>query len=116
MEILDIYDYRPKKIPSPQWWECIRKVWEVDPLSCPKWDSEMKIINFIKETEHPSSIRRGVQEGVDLKSTIVNNGLALLIFNILLYHFIGNIAGADSKITASPKVSAPKMFSEVSKF
>ena len=50
MEILDIYDYRTKKIPSPKWWECIRKVWEVDPLSCPKWDSEMKIINFIKET------------------------------------------------------------------
>ena len=50
-----------------------------------------------------------------MKSTIVNNGLALLILNILLYHLIGYIARADGKITASPKVSAPKLFSEVSK-
>ena len=50
VEILDIYDYRTKKIPSPKWWECIRKVWEVDPLSCPKCGSEMKIISFINES------------------------------------------------------------------
>jgi hypothetical protein len=32
VEIIDVSDYRPKKIPSPQWRECIKKVWEVDPL------------------------------------------------------------------------------------
>jgi len=51
VEIIDVSDYRPKNIPSPQWRECIKKVWEVDPLSCPKCGSEMKIISFINETD-----------------------------------------------------------------
>ncbi len=51
VEILDVSDYRPKKIPSPQWRECIKKIWEVDPLSCPRCVSEMKIISFINETD-----------------------------------------------------------------
>jgi len=46
VEIIDVSEYRPKKIPSPKWRECIKKVWEVDPLSCPKCGSEMKIISF----------------------------------------------------------------------
>ena len=48
-DIIDVSEYRPPKIPSPQWRECIKKVWEVDPLSCPKCGSEMNIISFIKE-------------------------------------------------------------------
>lgn len=51
VEILDVSDYQPKRIPSPQWRECIKKVWEVDPLSCPKCGSEMKIISFINEAD-----------------------------------------------------------------
>jgi hypothetical protein len=31
IEIIDVSEYRPPKIPSPQWRECIKKVWEVDP-------------------------------------------------------------------------------------
>jgi len=50
VEIIAVSDYRPKNIPSPQWRECIKKVWEVDPLTCPKCGSEMKIISFINET------------------------------------------------------------------
>ena len=50
-----------------------------------------------------------------MKSTIVNNGLALLFFNILLDHFVGNVSRVDIEITASPKVAAPKQFSEVCK-
>ncbi|MBU0483224.1 MAG: transposase zinc-binding domain-containing protein [Proteobacteria bacterium] len=46
-EIIDVSDYRPKRIPSPKWRECIKKVWEVDPLLCPKCGSEMRIISFI---------------------------------------------------------------------
>ena len=49
VEVLDVSDYRPRKIPSPTWRECIKKVWEVDPLSCPKCGGEMKIISFISE-------------------------------------------------------------------
>ena len=51
IEIIDVSEYRPKKIPSPKWRECIRKVWEVDPLSCRKCGSEMKIISFINESD-----------------------------------------------------------------
>ena len=29
------------------WRECIKKIWEVDPLVCPKCTGEMKIISFI---------------------------------------------------------------------
>jgi len=51
LEILDVSNYRPRNIPSPQWRECIKKVWEIDPLECPKCGSEMKIISFITEAE-----------------------------------------------------------------
>ena len=33
--------------------------------------------------------------GVDLKSTIINHGFALLLFDIFLNHFISYISGAD---------------------
>jgi hypothetical protein len=45
--IIDIRQYKPKRIPQLMWRECIKKVWEVDPLTCPKCAGEMKIINFI---------------------------------------------------------------------
>ena len=31
------------------WWECIKKIWEVDPLICTHRGSKMKIISFIDE-------------------------------------------------------------------
>ena len=60
-------DYQPPRMPSKKWRECIKKIYEVDPLCCPKcarprqndvvglangfgragW--EMKIISFIDE-------------------------------------------------------------------
>jgi len=49
VEVLDLSDYRPRKIPSLSWRECIKKVWEIDPLACPKCGGEMKIIGFITE-------------------------------------------------------------------
>ncbi len=36
-------------LPSKTWRECIKKIWEVDPLLCPYCNSEMKIIAFINE-------------------------------------------------------------------
>lgn len=47
--VLNISEPKQKKIPSKTWRECIKKVWEVDPLECPKCGSEMKIISFIDE-------------------------------------------------------------------
>ncbi len=49
VEIIDVLDYQPKRLPSRTWRECIKKIWEVDPLSCPYCNSEMKIISFITE-------------------------------------------------------------------
>ncbi|MCF6188746.1 MAG: transposase, partial [Desulfobulbaceae bacterium] len=34
IEIIDVSKYKPKKILPPTWRECIKKVWEVDPLKC----------------------------------------------------------------------------------
>ena len=49
VEIIDVSDYEPKRIPSKTWRECIKKIWEVDPLQCPNCGGEMKIISFITE-------------------------------------------------------------------
>jgi len=46
---IDVSDYKPRKIPPPTWRECIKKVWEVDPLKWKHCKGEMKIINFINE-------------------------------------------------------------------
>ncbi len=48
-EIIDVSDYQPKGISSRTWRECIKKIWEVDPLCCPNCSGEMKIISFITE-------------------------------------------------------------------
>lgn len=49
IEIFDVSDHKPRCIPSPTWRECIMKIWDVDPLECPKCYGEMKIISFITE-------------------------------------------------------------------
>ena len=45
--VISIADYEPRNIPSPTWRECIKKIWEVDPLICPHCQTEMKIVSFI---------------------------------------------------------------------
>lgn len=49
IEIIDVSEYKPKRIPSKTWRECIKKIWEVDPLRCPHCGGEMRIISFISE-------------------------------------------------------------------
>lgn len=49
--LIRISDYRPKPMPSPLWRECIRKVFEVDPLICPSCKSEMRIISFVEDRQ-----------------------------------------------------------------
>ena len=41
---------RQAHIPSKKWRECIKKIYEADPLCCPKCGGEMEIISFI--TKH----------------------------------------------------------------
>jgi hypothetical protein len=47
--VIDIRSIKSKQIPPLMWRECIKKVWEVDPLICKHCGSEMKIISFIYE-------------------------------------------------------------------
>jgi hypothetical protein len=55
LTVLDVSDYRPRRVPSKTWRELIKKIWEVDPLSCPRCGCEMKIIGLIHE---PGAIER----------------------------------------------------------
>ncbi|GBE40240.1 hypothetical protein BMS3Bbin09_00114 [bacterium BMS3Bbin09] len=54
--------YEPKRIPSRTWRECIKKIWEVDPLECPNCGGEMRIISFITE----ASVIRQILEHLNL--------------------------------------------------
>ncbi|MEN8256625.1 MAG: hypothetical protein ABFS09_02060 [Thermodesulfobacteriota bacterium] len=47
--MIDASGYKPHRIPSPNWRECIKKIWEVDPLECPDCQAEMKIVSFITD-------------------------------------------------------------------
>ena len=58
--ILDVSDYDPppvcvqrtgRHVPSKTWRELIKKVWEVDPLTCPRCGSEMRIISLIQDPD-----------------------------------------------------------------
>ncbi len=49
VEVIDVSEYEPKRLPSKTWRDCIKKIWEVDPLECPNCGGEMKIISFITE-------------------------------------------------------------------
>jgi len=49
--VLDVSDYQPPRIPSKTWRELIKKIWEVDPLTCPRCSREMKIISLINEPD-----------------------------------------------------------------
>ncbi len=55
-KVIDTQNYKPKRIPQLMWRECtprallagrIKKIWEVDPLICPKCTAERRIISFI---------------------------------------------------------------------
>ena len=49
IEVIDVADYKPKPVPSKTWRDCIKKIYEVDPLCCPKCNGEMRIISFITD-------------------------------------------------------------------
>jgi hypothetical protein len=56
VSVLDVSDHRPQRVPSKTWRELIKKIWEVDPLSCPRCGHEMKIISLI----HKSDVRERI--------------------------------------------------------
>ena len=36
VEVVDVIEHKPRRIPYPKWRELIKKVWQGDPLLCPK--------------------------------------------------------------------------------
>ncbi|MFH1283487.1 MAG: transposase [bacterium] len=58
VRVIDVSEYQPKGIASKKWRELIKKIWEKDPLICPKCGSEMKIIALIDEKEVIEKILR----------------------------------------------------------
>ncbi len=61
LEVIDASSYKPRRIPPPDWRECIKKIWEVDPLECPHCQVEMKIISFITDRQVVRKILKHLQ-------------------------------------------------------
>ena len=51
IEIIAVSEYKPRRIPSKQRRDCIKKIYEADPLRCPMCGGEMKIIDFITDQQ-----------------------------------------------------------------
>ena len=49
IQVIDVSDYQPRRLPSKKWRELIKQVWEVDPFDCPRCGAEMKMIALIDE-------------------------------------------------------------------
>jgi hypothetical protein len=69
IEIIDVSEHRPRRPPSKKWRELIKKVWEADPMLCPKCSREMRIVALIDEHEVIERILRHLglwEEGIRL--------------------------------------------------
>ena len=51
IEVIDVSEYKPLRIPSKTWRECIKKIWDQDPLCCPNCGGTMRLISFITESK-----------------------------------------------------------------
>ena len=47
--LLGMIEEEPRPVPSKGWAEMIRKVYEVDPLVCPRCGGRMKVVAFLTE-------------------------------------------------------------------
>ena len=58
VEVMDVSEHKPRRIPSAKWRELIKKVWEADPLLCPKCSREMRIVALIDDRKVIARILR----------------------------------------------------------
>jgi hypothetical protein len=58
VQLIDVSEHKPHRIPSAKWRELIKKVWEADPLLCPICCREMRIVALIDEREVVERILR----------------------------------------------------------
>ncbi len=49
VQIIEVSEHKPRRIPSAKWRERIKKVWEADPLPCPRCSRVMKIFALIDD-------------------------------------------------------------------
>jgi len=49
VQVIDVSEHKARRIPSAKWRELIKKVWEADPLVCPRCSREMKIVALIDD-------------------------------------------------------------------
>jgi hypothetical protein len=71
VEVIDVSEHQPRRIPSAKWRELIKKVWEADPLLCPKCQREMRIVSLIDDRQVIERILRHLglwQQGVRVSS------------------------------------------------
>jgi hypothetical protein len=72
VQIIDVSEHKPRRIPSAKWRELIKKVWEADPLLCPKCQKEMRIVSLIDDRAVIERILRHLglwQQGVRVSPT-----------------------------------------------
>lgn len=50
----------PRSAPSSSWAACIKRVYEIDPLECPKCQAKMRIVAFINDPVVIASITRAL--------------------------------------------------------
>jgi hypothetical protein len=48
--IIDVSSHHPRRLPSLTWRNCIMKIYEIDPLECPRCGGEMHIVSFIHQS------------------------------------------------------------------
>ena len=49
MEVIDVSEHKSRRIPSAKWRELIKKVWEADPLLCPRCSHQMRIVALLDD-------------------------------------------------------------------
>jgi len=67
IQVIDVSEHLPRRIPSAKWRDLIKKVWEADPLICPRCSKEMRIVSLIDQPAVIERILRHLglwQEGV----------------------------------------------------
>jgi hypothetical protein len=70
VELIDVSAHEPRRISSKKWRELIKKVWEADPLRCPKCSREIRIVSLIDQEDVIERILRhlGLWQGVRVHS------------------------------------------------
>jgi hypothetical protein len=54
--VIDVSEHKSRRIPSKKWRELIKKVWEADPLLCPRCQKEMRIVS-LRRLQNPCKRR-----------------------------------------------------------